>query len=114
MIPAEKMIEKMGKSSFAEFATRQKGKRLVDHEKSRRWGRGTVNFRICEHNKVTIRNGRETKECNPCQSSTGVTKTKDFEPHFNLGLGGYVESKSDMNRAAKQAGLIPIGMDRLK
>lgn len=114
MIEATDIIQKIGKRKFAEMATQQKGRRMLDLEKTRRWGRGKTVFQICQHGKVTIRNCEPTKECRVCLKSTEITKLPDFEPHFNLGLGCYVESKSEMRKAAKQKGLIHIGSDGIR
>jgi len=112
MIPAEEIIQKVGKKEFQKMATnQQRGQRMVDIKNLRRWGKGDVWFRICEHGNVTIRKGEPTKDCKPCLKSTGVTKLRDFEEHFNLGIGGYVTSKRDMKESAKKLGLVPIGSD---
>jgi len=112
MIEATDMIEKMGKRKFVEFALRNQtpGQRMLDIQKRRRWGRN-VKFRKCEHGVWTIDNYVH-KRCPKCYAS--VTKPPDFQPHFNHGLGVYVESRSDLKKAAKLKGLIHVGSDGIR
>lgn len=112
MIEAQDLLQRMGKKKFIEMASQTRGRTLADRERTSRWGKGKTFFQICEHGKVTIRNFEKTHDCMNCNKSTGITKTKDFEPHFNAGLGAWVESKSEMNKLAKQKGMIHIGDDR--
>lgn len=114
MIEATEMLAKMGKKKFVEMATHsQKGETMAQREKRTRWGKGLKLFQICEHNKVTIRRGKFTHECGVCDKGYRATKSVDFQPHFNMGLGCYVESKSEMKRLAKERGMVAIGDDRL-
>jgi hypothetical protein len=114
MIEATDLLQKMGKKKFIEYASKsQKGETMAKKEKRERWGKGKVFTRICEHNKITIRCGKETHACSACDSSTSYTKLRDFEPHFNMGLGCYVESKSEMKQLAKDRGMVNIGDDKL-
>lgn len=113
MIEATEMLARMGKKKFIEMASHPKGETVAQREHRTRWGKGTKLFQICEHHKVTIRGGKLTHECKVCERNYRVTKSIDFQPHFNMGLGCYVESKSEMKRIAKERGMIAIGDDRL-
>lgn len=111
MIEARDMLQKMGKKKFVDFVARnQSGERILDIQKRRRWGRN-VKFKKCEHGVWVIDNYKPYF-CSKCVEI--ATKPPDFHPHFNVGLGGWVESKSDMKKAAKMKGLIHVGSDGLR
>ena len=112
MITACDMMEKMGKDAFIKFVgnSRGSGDRQVDVE--RRKSPGRIKHRQCQHGTWVIEN-YESRNCPKCHVSRD-TKSRDFEPHFNLGLGCYVESKSEMNRIAKENKMIPIGNDKIR
>lgn len=112
MIPAAELKEKMGKEKFIEFATHsQKGERMVDRERRRGYG-SRVRYRMCQHGAWVIED-YEPRPCLNCHNYRS-TKFRDFEPHFNIGLGGWVESKRDMMETAKKQKLVWIGDDKIK
>lgn len=84
---------------------------LYDIERGRRWGRGNKSFEICEHQKVTVRNYRETGECKACSSlkSNQSFFVPDTSPIFNLGLGCETRGIRHAERVARRQGKIPIG-----
>lgn len=115
MITANDMMAKMGKEKFIEYVGRGRGsqgsgERQFDVE--RRKSRGRIKHRQCQHGVWVLEN-YEPKRCGKCIPETR-TKGKDFEPHFNLGLGCFVETRSEMNRIAKENKMIPIGNERLR
>lgn len=110
MITAKDMVKKLGKKKFVETVTNsQHGQTGADLERARRWGKGKTCMKICQHGKVTIRDFQPTKACEACDSSTAVTKSRDFQPHFNAGLGCWVESRSEEKRVARSMGLLEAG-----
>lgn len=109
MIDAVDLKNRLGNKKFSEFVcSQQKGETIGQKKKRRRWG-ANVRFRMCEHGNWIIDNYKP-KRCSKCHVYR-ETKGRDFEPHFNLGLGCYVESKSDMLAAAKSKGMTWIGDD---
>lgn len=111
MISYGQIVQKMGKEGARQFiANNQHGERQCDYEK--RHSKGRVKFKMCEHNIWIIEN-YEPKECQKCHKEP-VKKSSEFKPHFNMGLGCYVESKHELKREAKRQGLIHIGSDKLR
>lgn len=115
MIDAKELIKRVGKREFVKMAVNsQKGQRMADIERSRRWGKGRKYMVICEHDRIIVRKYEPTNECPSCsRSSNGAFNIlPDIEPHFNLGLGCYIESRKDLNRTAKDKGLVQVGDQR--
>jgi hypothetical protein len=109
VIPANEMLDKMGKKKFVEMVTNsQKGETGAQRQQRRRFGKGKTCMAICVHGKVTVRNFEPTGECDSCSSSKS-TKLPEFQPYFNAGLGGWVESRSDERQAARSLGLQEAG-----
>jgi len=107
MIPCAELQMKIGKKAFKELALKQPGQTMASLEKRRRWGKGTTVMSICQHGN--IEKPPEGVFCETCLKETPVTKTPDFQPHYNLGLGGWVESKQDLKKTVKDKKLIPLG-----
>lgn len=113
MKTAVEMIQQMGKKKFVEMASKRvPGKRMIDIERRRRIGHGRIFSKYCVHGKQLIKNFQPFEECEKCVEFPVSDKLPDFEPHFNIGLGCYVESRSDMRKAARTQGLEWIGDDR--
>ena len=113
MRTAHELIATMGKKKFVEFASaQQKGRRMLEIERRRGLGKGRIFSKYCVHGKQLIRDFEEFETCNKWVEYSGDMKLPDFEPHFNIGLGCYIESKSEMKRVAKQQGMEWIGDDR--
>lgn len=75
-------------------------------------------FQICEHGKVTVRQGNVTEDCGACNknsrrygSSPYVEKIDGF---FNVGLGCVTYGTRDAEKKAKSMGLIPMGNERIE
>lgn len=108
MIPAQQLMAKMGKKKFVEFATRSCGRGETGAQKAHRRRFGTnIKHKMCEH-KVWIIENYKYKGCAKCIGKQS-TKPRDFVPYFNVGLGAYVESRSDERRAARIMGLREAG-----
>lgn len=106
MIEANRMIDKLGKRKFVETASHCKRPGKSKHEQDRGI-KGRVRYRMCEHGKWIIEN-YEPRVCPKCVHYNR-TKPKDFNPYFNVGLGGWVESRADEKRSARRAGLEEAG-----
>lgn len=107
MIEAHDLLEKVGPRKFHEIVVNgQRGKTVKEMS---RGIRGRVKYSFCGHGVETINNyeytGNVCDKCNPEVRTTG----RNFEAHFNVGLGAWVESKSEMNKLAKKKGMIHIG-----
>jgi hypothetical protein len=115
MIRAADLVKKMGKEKFVEFVAknRPRTETMGDRENRVRWGKGRTVMAYCRHGNLVINNYEATGLCKACVSETPVTKLKDFREHFNIGLGGFVTSRSDRDRSAKKAGLVCVGDDRI-
>lgn len=112
MIKAADMMAKMGKRKFIEYATHsQRGERMFDKENKRRWGR--VKDSMCEHGVWVVEN-YQVKECGKCPTVViGQVISRDIDYQgFNIGLGGYIDGRSDFKRTVKEKGLVHIGDDR--
>lgn len=111
MIDAATISEKLGKRKFKEFveSNRPRGKNQEEYERGRKWGR--IRFRMCKH-MVWIIDDYQNKSCNKCVP-VSKSKGRDFEPHFNIALGGYIESKTDFKKALKEAGAVHVGTDKI-
>lgn len=109
MIEAHDLLQKMGKRKFHDFVVgNQKGQTMAQMQSGIK---GRIKFRMCQHGVVLLDNYEPKNICKPC---IGVksTKSKDFEPHFNAGLGAYVETKKEMLNLAKSKGMIHVGTDK--
>lgn len=73
-------------------------------------------FRICEHNKVTLRGGKETGACGACNRhvSRETFSIPNTEPFFNHGLGVVTHGTRDAEKKAKARGLTPIGGEKIR
>ena len=67
-------------------------------------------FKICEHDKVTIRGGKQTGNCISCSDVPNESfYTENLSQKFNIGLGCYTYGTRDAEKKAKARGLVPIG-----
>lgn len=108
MMSAEQIIDKFGKKKFLEMAHNQPNGRTGAQKD--RGIKGRIKFRYCEHGTCLIDNYEPQKPCGKCHDIEEVqTKSKDFRPYFNAGLGYYVESRSEEKRCAKMLGLVEAG-----
>lgn len=105
-ISANDLIDKVGKKKFMEMVVNSPKNGKTGAEKDRGI-KGRRRFRMCEHGTWVIDNYKP-KPCIKCIPEK-VTKPKDFKPTFNIGLGCWVESRSDEKRTAKSLGLTEIG-----
>lgn len=108
---AQSLAESMGKKKFAEMVVNSPKNGDPAYVKRDRpyWGKGKVLAKICPHGKMTVRDGIPYEKCPSCGSETPITKLRDFQPGFNIGLGHYVESRSEEKRIAKSLGLTEAG-----
>jgi len=109
IIPKHDLIKRFGKRGFVKFAVNHRNTREMtgaERAHSRRWGKN-VKAKMCEHGVWVIDNYK-TKKCELCFPETR-TKPRDFVPYFNLGLGAYVESRSDEKKCAKRMNLEETG-----
>jgi len=107
MIDKAQLQAKLGNEGFKKFVDANKSNQPTGHDKTRGI-RGRVRWRRCEHGVWVIDN-YEPKHCDGCCSIQKATKSKDFKPYFNMGLGTYVESRSEEKRVAKQKGYEEAG-----
>lgn len=106
MMTFEQMKKKMGTKKAIDTVThcRRNGPTGADRD---RGVKGRVRYRMCEHGTFIIEN-YEPKICEKCIPEVR-TKGKDFQPYFNIGLGAWVESRSEEKRVAKSKGLVEAG-----
>lgn len=112
MKTVDQMIEQYGKKGAMErmVHSEKNGSTGADDERISRWGKGEVLMRICPHNKVVLRDGKEIPDaCGQCRRSTPISKARDYRPNFNIGLGCWVESRSEEKKIAKSLGLREAG-----
>ena len=101
MIEAKELVKKMGKKKFIEFATHSQSKQTGAYlERQRRWGKASERYCTTCHGWF--------KDACKCHKDSR-TKNPDFQPYFNIGLGCYVESRSEEKRVAKTKGLREAG-----
>lgn len=103
MITADQMIQKYGKQKFVEIVKNSPKNGRTGAEKERGI-KGRVRFRRCEHG-VWIIDNYEPKPCSECVPESS-SKSKEFRPGFNIGLGCWVESRSEEKKIAKRLGMI--------
>lgn len=103
MITFSDMITKLGKDKAQQMAVRCPKNYETGADKDRGI-RGRVRFRMCECGAKTIEEYEEFPERCTCKKYA-QTKAPDFKPTFNIGLGCWVESRSEEKRIAKQMGL---------
>lgn len=106
MISAQDLLNRVGKRKFIEITSRLSPNGKTGHDRSRGI-KGRVRFRMCEHGTWIIDN-YEPKPCLKCVP-VRATKGKDFRPYFNVGLGHWVESRSEEKKVAKSLGLTEAG-----
>lgn len=107
MKTAEELISRMGKKGFVDFVAKNQKNGKTGAQKDRGI-KGRVRHRRCQHG-VWIIEDYEPKDCVACLGMPKETKVKDFRPSFNIGLGCYVESRSEEKRIAKSMGLEEAG-----
>ena len=107
MIDKQALIDKLGKRKAAEFMQNNRSNQPTAFDKTRGI-KGRVKFSRCEHGTWVIEN-YEQKHCNHCYGKERSTKPKDFKPYFNVGLGAFVESRSEEKRIARQMSLVEAG-----
>ena len=110
MIEAHQIIKKLGKRGFRDFVIGNKSHSETGAERQhrRRFGKGRVLMAYCEHGIKTVDNYELTGLCMKCKSIVR-TQSGEFHPYFNVGLGAFVESRSDERSAAKRMGLQEAG-----
>ena len=107
MIDKSELIKKLGKKGFTEFVANNRSNQPTGHDRT--CGiRGRVRWRRCEHGVYVI-DDYVVKCCPACQGTPKNTKAREFKPYFNIGLGAYVESRSEEKRVAKQKHYIEAG-----
>lgn len=107
MITKHDMMRKLGKRKFKEMVVHsQRGLTGAEREKLHRWGK--AKSRMCEHGIWIIENYEYVGGCKRCVPESNG-KLKDYEPNFNIGLGCWVESRSEEKRIAKSMGLVEAG-----
>lgn len=108
MIDKSTLIKKLGKKGFTEFVTNNRSNQPTGHDKQRGI-RGRVKWSRCQHGTWVIEN-YEPKTCEQCTGEwTKHSKSRDFKPYFNIGLGAFVESRSEEKRIARQKGYVEAG-----
>lgn len=106
MMTADQMIQRFGKKKAVDMMVNCPRNGKTGAEKDRGI-KGRVRFKMCEHGKWVVEN-YEPKPCADCIPEI-ATKGKDFKPYFNIGLGAFVESRSEEKRYAKKIGLVEAG-----
>ena len=108
MIDKEQLMKKLGKQGFKDFVANNRSDQPTGFDKTRGI-RGRIKFRRCEHGVYVIDN-YVVKGCQACSGlQSKSTKLKDFKPYFNIGLGAYVESRSEEKKLAKQKQYVEAG-----
>lgn len=108
MRTAEQMIQAMGKEKFVETIKNAPKNSPTKHDRSRGI-KGRIKHRRCQHG-VWVIEDYEPKKCDECaQERTRYKKSRDFRPTFNMGLGCWVESRSEEKQIAKSMGLEEAG-----
>src|SRR3990167_9397145 len=98
------MVRKLGKKKFVEFVTHSRsGETMAERRRKTRWG--TPKMTMCSHGVWIVEDYKPNGKCKVCNRAHKVTKLPNFEPHFNLGLGGWIESRSDLNRIVRETGV---------
>lgn len=105
-LTAEQMIQKVGGRKFVEMVVNSPKNGKTGAEKDRGI-KGRIRFRRCEHG-VWIIDNYEPKSCSSCNQEVS-TKPRDFKPGFNIGLGCWVESRSEEKQMAKRMGFTEAG-----
>jgi hypothetical protein len=107
MIDKTQLLEKLGKKGFEQFVTHNRSNQPTGHDKTKGI-RGRVRWRRCEHGVYVIDN-YVVKGCAACSGIPKNSKAKDFKPYFNIGLGAFVESRSEEKSLAKAKGYVEAG-----
>lgn len=107
MIDKTTLIEKLGKRAFVEFCQNNRSNQPSGHDKTRGI-KGRIKWSRCEHGAWVIEN-YEPRVCEACYGKPRSTKARDFKPYFNIGLGAFVESRSEEKRLAKSKGYQEAG-----
>lgn len=101
------LIKKFGKKKATEMMVHSPKNGRTGAEKDRGI-KGRVRYRLCPHSVWIIEN-YEIKECYECSNRPRDTKAPDFKPGFNIGLGAWVESRSEERKIAKALRLVEAG-----
>ena len=107
MIDKTQLIDKLGKQGFKDFVVNNRSNQPTGHDKTRGI-RGRIRWQRCEHGNWTIEN-YEPKRCEKCHGVSRISKSPDFRPYFNIGLGAYVESRSEEKKLAKAKNYVEAG-----
>lgn len=107
MIDKQDLIDKLGKRGAVEFMQNHRSNQPTGFDRTRGI-KGRIRHRRCEHGIWVIQD-YEPKRCVKCHGKPKNTKSKDFRPYFNMGLGAYVESRSEEKKLAKSLGLGEAG-----
>lgn len=107
MMTFDQIVKKYGKKKAVEFVAENRSGEKTGYDKTRGI-RGRVRFRRCEHGIWTIDNYQQ-KPCLKCMGVGINLKPREFKPYFNVGLGAFVESRSEEKRLAKNIGLVEAG-----
>ena len=108
MIDKKDLIAKLGKKGFTDFVTQHKSNQPTGHDRQRGI-KGRIRWSRCQHGTWVIDN-YEPKSCERCTGEwTKHSKPRDFSPYFNIGLGAYVESRSEEKKLAKSKGYVEAG-----
>lgn len=105
---ASEFVEKMGTEAFVRMAS--KGNPNEKTLAQRDGGKGRIKHRYCGGcRKYVIENYEAKGHGAPCVDKPAQTKSKEFRPYFNQGLGAFVSSRSEEKRIAKSMGLVEAG-----
>jgi hypothetical protein len=108
MIDKMDLIQRLGKPRATQFMIQNRSNQPTGFDKTRGI-RGRIKNRSCQHGVTTIDNYLETGDvCDKCNTGR-PTKSKDFKPYFNIGLGAYVESRQEEKKLAKTLNYVEAG-----
>ena len=107
MIDKQTIIDKLGKQKAIEFIQNSRSNQPTAFDKTRGI-RGRIKWRRCQHG-VWVINNYEPQRCEDCCEIPVQSKTPDFKPYFNIGLGAFVESRSEEKRIARQKHYVEAG-----
>lgn len=104
MVDAKTLVNTLGKQGFIDFVTKSPKNGQTEFERKYCGIKGRVRWRTCgKCGKWVISNYIST----PCKcAKVRQSKAPDYRPNFNVGLGYWVESRSEEKRVAKSLGLV--------
>ena len=109
MITIDQIEKKLGKQKATEFVKNNIGSGKTKAQKDRGI-RGRLKDQYCGTCRSWFRKNYEwVGHKEPCVETGAEIRIKKFKPYFNIGLGCFVESRSEEKSTAKKLGLVEAG-----